>query len=498
MGIFTSPIALAGVTLGAVILFHIYSANARQKRYNNVGAGPPAILPSNTLGLNYVIQMFSELRKHRFWHWTKRLLDENNHTLQLHLLGANLLLTDDPENIKAIQDTQFWEVAKSKEQHEIFKHILGDAIFALNGEEWKQEAGLLRPHMNRVRQSDFEVTERHIQNAFKLLEEGVDAFDVIDRLQLDVVTEVFCGESTNSLTSDQQPFRNAMDTLLKVASFRQLLGKVGVYLKDEWIAPKAVAFIDNYLENFATKAYARNVRGKTAKDSLTLVDDLIVKGKRRADIKNAVTATLLAGKDPTTTSLAWAYYEIARHPYVFEKMREEVRDHIGFERLPVMSDLHKLKYIKTMIKETLRVHHPLGFNARVPVKDMTLPRGGGPDGKSPIAVLEGTQILYGLLSLQMREDLGVDDVSVWNPERWETWEPTNKWEFVPFNHGPRICLGQQFANFQMEYFFARLCQDFESVTLLPESPRQEGMVKLELNTKMAHPVFAKSVRRVKG
>lgn len=78
--------------------------------------------------------------------------------------------------------------------------------------------------MNRVRQSDFEVTERHIQNAFKLLEDGIDAFDVIDRLQLDVVTEVFCGESTNSLTSDQQPFRNAMDTLLKVASFRQLLG----------------------------------------------------------------------------------------------------------------------------------------------------------------------------------------------------------------------------------------------------------------------------------
>lgn len=49
----------------------------------------------------------------------------------------------------------------------------------------------------------------------------------------------------------------------------------------------------------------------------------------------------------------------------------------------------------------------------------------------------------------------------------------------------------------MEYFFARLCQDFESITLLPESPRQEGLVKLELNTKMAHPVFAKSVRRAK-
>jgi len=77
------------------------------------------------------------------------------------------------------------------------------------------------------------------------------------------------------------------------------------------------------------------------------------------------------------------------------------------ERLPTLSDLHKLKYTKSVIKETLRVHHPrksplnkksteayyvVGFNARVPIKDMTLPRGGGPDGKSPVAVLKGTQI----------------------------------------------------------------------------------------------------------
>lgn len=78
--------------------------------------------------------------------------------------------------------------------------------------------------MGRVRESDFEVTERHIQNAFELLaKEGRDGFDVIDRLQLDVVTEVFCGELTNSLTSNQQPFRDAMETLQKIASFRQLL-----------------------------------------------------------------------------------------------------------------------------------------------------------------------------------------------------------------------------------------------------------------------------------
>jgi cytochrome P450 len=76
-----------------------------------------------------------------------------------------------------------------------------------------------------------------------------------------------------------------------------------------------------------------------------------------------------------------------------------------------------------------------------------------------------------------------------------TWKPRSKWEFVPFNHGPRICLGQQFANVQMEYFLARLCQEYESISLMSESRPQEGLMRLELNTKLAFPVYAKCIRK---
>jgi hypothetical protein len=50
----------------------------------------------------------------------------------------------------------------------------------------------------------------------------------------------------------------------------------------------------------------------------------------------------------------------------------------------------------------------------------------------------------------------------------------------------------------MEYFFVRLCQEFESITLLPESKSQEGLMRLELNTKTAHPILTKSVRVARG
>lgn len=91
------------------------------------------------------------------------------------------------------------------------------------------------------------------------------------------------------------------------------------------MAPKATREIDTYLDSFADRAFAVNT-DKKSPQSLTLIDDLIRKGKTRQDVKNAVTATLLAGKDPTTTTMAWMYYEIARHPDVFAKMKAEVEN----------------------------------------------------------------------------------------------------------------------------------------------------------------------------
>ena len=85
--------------------------------------------------------------------------------------------------------------------------------------------------------------------------------------------------------------------------------------------------------------------------------------------------------------------------------------------------------------------------------------------------------------------IAVDKISI------GTWKPESKWEYVPFNHGPRVCLGQQFAHVQMEYFFARLCQEYESISLMSESQSQEGLMRLELNTKLAYPVYVKCERK---
>ena len=54
------------------------------------------------------------------------------------------------------------------------------------------------------------------------------------------------------------------------------------------------------------------------------------------------------------------------------------------------------------------------------------------------------------------------DVLTYSPERWENWTPKS-WNYIPFNGGPRICIGQQFALTQMgESAFLSLSMTLDS------------------------------------
>ena len=54
------------------------------------------------------------------------------------------------------------------------------------------------------------------------------------------------------------------------------------------------------------------------------------------------------------------------------------------------------------------------------------------------------------------------DIMEFAPHRWESWTPKS-WQYIPFNGGPRICIGQQFALAEMGYTVVRILQRFETV-----------------------------------
>lgn len=83
-------------------------------------------------------------------------------------------------------------------------------------------------------------------------------------------------------------------------------------------------------------------------------------------------------------------------------------------------------------------------------------------------ILKDTPIGYSAIYMQRRPDLyppqsaHFPHVLTYSPERWEKWTP-KAWTYIPFNGGPRICIGQQFALTEMAYTIVRIFQRFDRV-----------------------------------
>lgn len=75
------------------------------------------------------------------------------------------------------------------------------------------------------------------------------------------------------------------------------------------------------------------------------------------------------------------------------------------------------------------------------ITDTVLPLGGGPYGKSPLLIPKGTIVGWSLYAMHRRTDLFGQDAEEFKPERWEKLRPG--WEYLPFNGGPRICIGRE-------------------------------------------------------
>lgn len=188
-------------------------------------------------------------------------------------------------------------------------------------------------------------------------------------------------------------------------------------------------------------------------------------------IRDQLVAVLIAGRDTTAAQLSWTFLELARNPRVVDKLRKEILDRVGSNGSPPSyADIKEMKYLTWIINETLRLYPSVPFNVRTSWTDTTLPRGGGPDGLSPVGVRERTAVGYSTLVMQRRADLYPPisptfpyHPSEWVPERWATWTP-KAWQYIPFNGGPRICIGQQFAMVEMAYTICRIMQNFDSIT----------------------------------
>ena len=233
---------------------------------------------------------------------------------------------------------------------------------------------------------------------------------------------------------------------------------------------RSVKTIHSFADEIVQDAIARHRSNDLEKNSLKGPDgapkqryiflhELLNQTQDPYTLRSELLNVLLAGRDTTAGLLSNTWHVLARRPDIWNKLRHEVDALDG--KQPDYAQIKDMKYLKYVLNESLRLMPVVPGNNRTATRDTVLPLGGGSDGKSPLFVEAGQIVGYSPWSMHRREDYYGADSLDFKPERWEKLRPG--WEYLPFNGGPRICIGQQFALLEASYATIRLMQRFQRV-----------------------------------
>ncbi|KAM3069195.1 hypothetical protein ACMFMG_010714 [Clarireedia jacksonii] len=484
----------------------------------------PHLLNRLPLGIDHVHRAVHGIRTNRF-HLALEYKHRVTNALTYHsqILGRDTIGTADETNIQAVLATQFHDFDASRDRLPNIEPFFGVGIFGHDGREWEHDRALLRPQFARANLTDLDVEEKHVGLLFEALMQAgeggeggwgkeVDLMPLLYRLALDASTEFLLGESVmnqraamerarrgavagkgeEELMSDVEAFGKEFDNATRVIAVRSRfapyywLYSPRSFSKSIKVCHRLVdGIIEKHLKSLGAAEKVDMTNGldeKTnEKERYVFLHQLSASTRDPVELRGHVMNMLIAGRDTTSSLLSFVFAALARDPARYAKLRgiiletfgsyddaSSARDNITF------ASIKSCKYLQYVLNETMRVWPLVPVNARIANRDTTLPRGGGADGRERVFVPKGTLVEYSVWVMHRREDLWGEDAEVWRPERWEG--KRVGWGFLPFNGGPRICLGQQYALTEASYVIIRFLQKFD---------RMEAVGKDELDLKFA-------------
>jgi cytochrome P450 len=170
------------------------------------------------------------------------------------------------------------------------------------------------------------------------------------------------------------------------------------------------------------------------------------KGFSDEQLVDEVATMILAGHETTATALFWALYLLALDPETQEEVASETRG----EHLDCMADIDRQKFTRAVTEETMRLYPPAFLVARAAREK---------DNAAGFEIGKGDIIMIAPWLLHRHEKLW-DQPNAFIPKRFMSTEPPDRFAYLPFGAGPRVCIGAPFAQAESVLALARLVGAF--------------------------------------
>ena len=227
-------------------------------------------------------------------------------------------------------------------------------------------------------------------------------------------------------------------------------------------------------EHFDYLGMLMNARDKETGDAMTdraLIDEVLT--------------LVVAGHETTASGLNWTWYLLSQHPEIEARMHAEL-DAAPAMTAPTLAAMESLAYTHQVIDEALRLYPPGWLLSR---------RAIAADRLSGYPVPPGTDVLLSPYLLH-RHPRYWKEPDRFLPERFDAEHEADRprFAYMPFAAGPRHCIGETFALYEMLMHLYKVARRYRLV-LVPTEPPGPLELEAQINLRTKNPLHMRLERR---
>ncbi|CAI9101614.1 OLC1v1038981C1 [Oldenlandia corymbosa var. corymbosa] len=295
----------------------------------------------------------------------------------------NEVYTSDPANVEYILKTNFENYGKGLYQYTILKDLLGDGIFAVDGDKWREQRKIASYEFSTKVLRDFSsvIFRKNVAKVANIISKAADSkqsFDIQDLLMksaLDSIFKVAFGVDLDSMCGSNEEgkkFSCAFDdaSALSLKRYVDIFWKIKKALNvgSEAKLRENIKVVDDFVYKLI-KSKTEQMH-KSADDSSWKKDDILSRFLRVTEtdsryLRDVILSFIIAGKDTTATTLSWLIYMLCKHPNVQEKIAQEIKGSAHEQEITDVAEfaarlsddsMENMHYLHAALTEILRLY----------------------------------------------------------------------------------------------------------------------------------------------